>query len=382
MTTTERVAVSGIGESDIGSTPDQTSIDLHLDACITAIDDAGLTKSDIDGIVTGYSIVDPKLMHSTVIADHLGIQPRYNASLQVGGATPFAGVCHAAAAIRQDQCENVLVAFGDNRKTGFTDTDGSSELARVVGHHEFEDPFGPTVPALYALIADRHMEQFGTTVEDLARVAVACRHHASRRGAGQHTDPITVADVRESRPIADPFRKLDCALISDCAGAVVVSAADSAERTRAPVTLAGFGEGHGSKYLLSRDDLVRSEAEQSGKTAFRMAEKTPSDVDVAQLYDCFTITPLILLEDLGFCDRGAAGEFVRTRGIRIGEALPVNTHGGELSYAGAGVFHIIEAVRQIRGDAADTQVDNVETALAHGVGGVLSTHATLIMEAW
>lgn len=382
MTATERVAMTGVGESEIGKTPDKSSIDLHLDACLAAIDDAGLTKDEIDGVLTGYSIVDPKLMHSTVISEYLGVQPRYNASLQVGGATPFVSICHAAAAIRQGQCENVLVAFGDNRKTGFKDTDGSSALAGVVGHPEFEDPFGPTVPSLYALIARRHMEQFGTTGDDLARVAVACRHHASLRGEGQQTDPIDIEDVRNSRTISEPLRKLDCALISDCAGAVVVSSVESAERTRDPVELVGFGESHGSKYLMRRTNLVRSQAERSGETAYVMADRSPKDVDVAQLYDCFTITPLVLMEDLGFCERGKSGQFVRDEGIRVGEALPVNTHGGELSYAGAGIFHIIEAVRQVRGDGSETQVKDVKTALAHGVGGVLSTNATLLMEDW
>jgi acetyl-CoA acetyltransferase len=382
MSTTERVAVSGIGESAIGATPNKTSTDLHVDACLAAIDDAGLAKKDIDGVLTGYSLVDPSLMHSTKISESLGIQPDYNASLMVGGATPFVGVCHAAAAIRQGQCENVLVAFGDNRKTGFMDTDGSSELANMVGHPEFEDPFGPTVPALYALIAQRHMAEFGTTREDLARVAVACRRHAARRGTGQQTEPIDVADVKNSKPIAEPLNMLDCALISDCAGAVVVSSAASGARCRDPVELIGFGEGHGSKNLLRRPELVRSPANRSGETAFEMADLTPEAVDVAQLYDCFTITPLVLLEDLGFCDRGASGRFVQEEGITVGETLPVNTHGGELSYAGAGVFHIIEAVRQLRGDGGSTQVDNVETALAHGVGGVLSTNATLLMGEW
>lgn len=382
MSAAERVAVSGIGESAIGAVPDTNSMELHIDASVAAIEDAGLQKADIDGVLTGYSLVDPELMHSTVLCDHLGLQPSYNASLQVGGATPFVGVCHAAAAIRQGQCENVLVAFGDNRKTGFRDTDGTSELADAVGHPEFEDPYGPTVPSLYALLARRHLHQYETTREDLARVAVACRHHAAQRGAGQQTDPIRIADVLESRPIAAPLNMLDCALISDCAGAVIVSAADSAASCRDPVELVGFGEGHGSEYLLRRADLVRSEAMQSGTTAFEMAGVTPEDVDVAELYDCFTITPLVLLEDLGFCERGDAGRFVREAGITVGEALPVNTHGGELSYAGAGVFHIIEAVRQVRGDGGATQVDDVETALAHGVGGILSTHATLLMETW
>ncbi|MFC6767659.1 thiolase C-terminal domain-containing protein [Natrinema soli] len=382
MGSTQRVAVTGIGESPIGKTPDMDSINLYASACLEAVDDAGLEKADIDGLVTGYSLVDPKLMHSTVVADYLGLNLTYNESLRLGGATPFVGVCHAANAVRQGQCENVVVAFGDNRQTGFAKgDDGVSSLATEVGHPEFENPFGPLVPSMYALLAQKHMATYGTTAEELATVAVACREHASMRGAGQHTEPIDVDDVLSSGLISSPLHKLECALISDCAGAVVVSSADAAAETRAPVELTGYGEGHGSEYIHRRDDLLETPAAASGTTAFEMADRTPDDVDVAQLYDCFTITPLLLLEDLGFCENGESGSFVRERGITTDGELPVNTHGGELSYAGAGVFHILEAARQIRGDAAETQVD-ADLALAHGVGGVLSTNATLLMEAW
>jgi len=378
----QRVAVTGIGESPIGKTPDMDSINLYAKACRNAVEDAGLAKEDIDGLVTGYSLVDPELMHSTVVADYLGMTLSYNQSLRIGGATPFVGVCHAANAIRQGQCENVIVAFGDNRRTGFAKSGRQNELAAEVGHPEFENPFGPMVPSLYALIAKRHMAEYGTTPEDLARVAVACRTHAASRGDGQMTEEIDVEDVLTSEMISDPIHKLDCALISDCAGAVVVSSASAAKDTEYPVKLSGYGEGHGTEYIHRRSDLTRSKADRSSSTAFEMSGHSPSDVDVAQLYDCFTITPLILLEDIGFCDKGDTGRFVRERGISVEGELPVNTHGGELSYAGAGVFHILEAVRQIRGTAEKTQVSEPEVALAHGVGGVLSTHATLLMEGW
>lgn len=372
------VSVTGIGESAIGKTPNKNSLNLYSDACIAAIRDAELSKEDIDGVLTAYSLVDPQLMHSTMVSDYLGINPDITTSLDVGGATPYVGVCHAANAIRQGKCDNVLVAFGDNRKTGFKDSEATNTLTNVVGHSEFEDPFGPTVPALYAMIAQRYMDQYEVSADTLARIAVTCRHHAALRGEGQETEPIDVKDVRESPPIAEPLRMLDCALISDGAGAVVVSSRESAKESRHPVNLIGYGEGHGSKYLTRRDELLESPAKRSGSAAFEMAGCTPSDIDVAQLYDCFTITPLMLLEELGFCDPGEASHFVDEQGISVGDELPLNTHGGLLSYAGAGVFHIIEAVRQIRGEAEETQVEDAETALAHGLGGILSTHSTLI----
>lgn len=381
MGSPQRVAVTGIGESPLGSTPDMDSINLYTTACLEAVDDAGLNNDDIDGLVTGYSLVDPKLMHSTVVADYLGLNLSYSESLRLGGATPFAGVCHAANAIRQSQCENVVVAFGDNRRTGFKKGNGVSNLATEVGHPEFENPFGPIVPSLYALIAQKHMAEYGTTAEELAMISVTCRKHAAMRGDGQRTEPIDVKDVLSSDMISSPLHKLECALISDCAGAVVVSSTDTAVETRAPVELTGYGEGHGSEYIHRRGDLLYTPAVESGMAAFEMSGLAPDDVDVAQLYDCFTITPLLLLEDLGFCEKGEGGSFVRDQGITTDGELPVNTHGGELSYAGAGVFHILEAARQIRGEAAETQVD-ADVALAHGVGGVLSTNATLLMERW
>jgi len=223
MGSTQRVAVTGIGESPIGKTPDMDSINLYANACLEAVDDAGLEKADIDGLVTGYSLVDPKLMHSTVVADYLGLNLTYNESLRLGGATPFVGVCRAANAVRQGQCENVVVAFGDNRRTGFSKGRRRGQQSRDGGRPpEFENPFGPLVPSMYALITEAHMATYGTTAEELATVAVACREHASMRGAGQHTEPIDVDDVLSSGLISSPLHKLECALISDCAGAVVV----------------------------------------------------------------------------------------------------------------------------------------------------------------
>lgn len=378
----DQIAFTGIGESKVGETPKKSSLNLYADACRAAIDDAGLKKSDIDGVLSAYSLVEPKLMHSTVLSDYLGIQPAVNSSLDVGGATPFVGVCHAANAIAQGTCENVLVAFGDNRKTGFQGDEAQDALTNIVGHPEFEDPHGPTVPALYALLAKRYIDKCDVTEEDFAKVSVTCREHAAKRGEGQLTEPVEVQDVLDSPPVSEPLKRMDCALISDGAGAVVVSSAAEAGTSRDPVRLAGYGQGHGSEYLTRRGPLLKCPARASGRAAFSSAGFDPEDIDVAQFYDCFSFTPLILLEDLGFCEKGDGGRFVREEGIGLGDTLPINTHGGLLSYAGAGVFHIIEAIRQLRGSGGATQVDDADTALAHGLGGILSTHATLIMEAW
>lgn len=377
----QRIAITGIGESPIGKTPEYDSLDLHAQACREAVDDAGLGKDDIDGVLTAYSLVNPKMMHSTVLCDRLGLSPTYNDSVRIGGASPFAAVGHAASAIREGQCENVIVVFGDNRRTGWTD-DEMNKLVTTVGHPEFENPFGPTIPTLYANVARKHMSEYGTTPRELAMVSVACRQHAAARGDGYLTDPITIDDVLSSEMIADPLHKFECALVTDGAGAVVVSGSGTAAKTPAPVELLGYGEGHESEYLFRQESLTTSRAVASGEKAFEMADLKPSDVDTAQLYDSFTITPMILLEDLGFCEKGEVGRFVREKGIEVGDSLPVNTHGGELAYAGAGIFHILEAVRQIRGDGGTTQVPDAETTLAHGTGGIFSTHVTLIFGRW
>lgn len=381
MDANQRIAITGIGETEVGKTPDMSSLDLHATACREAAADAGLETDDVDGIVTGYSMVSPELMHSTVLADRLGLQPSFNASIRIGGATPYVAAAHAASAIRQGQCENVVVAFADNRRTGWSGA-GVNELASLVGHPEFEHPYGPTIPSMYALLARKHMDAYGTTPEQLAEIVVACRSHAAMRGAGQRASEISVEEVLRSETIADPLHKPECALVSDCGGAFVVSGESTARSAADPVELVGYGEGTGSEYVLRRRDLVRSQAERSGETAFGMAGLEPSDVDVAQLYDCFSITPLIVLEDLGFCEKGEGGRFVEERGISVDGELPINTHGGELAYAGSGVFHITEAVRQLRGEAGPTQIEGATTALAHGVGGVLSANATLLLEAW
>jgi acetyl-CoA acetyltransferase len=378
---TNRIAITGIGETEVGETPDMSSLDLHAVACRGAVADAGLEKDDLDGVLTGYSVVSPELMHSTVLADRLGLQPNFNASVRVGGASPYVAAAHAASAIRQGQCENVVVAFADNRRTGWSGA-GVNELASRVGHPEFEHPYGPTIPSMYALLARKHMATHGTTPEQLAEVLVACRAHAAMRGAGQRASETSVEEVLASEPIAEPLHRPECALVSDCGGAFVVSGESTARSAPDPVELVGYGEGTGSEYVIGRRELARSQAERSGETAFEKAGLEPSDVDVAQLYDCFSITPLMVLEDLGFCEKGEGGEFVEERGISVDGELPINTHGGELAYAGSGVFHITEAVRQIRGEAGPTQIEGARTALAHGVGGVLSTNATLLLEVW
>jgi len=240
------------------------------------------------------------------------------------------------------------------------------------------------VPSLYALIAQRHMYEYGTKPEQLAEVAVTIRTHAGLNPNAHKKDPITVGDVLSSRMITSPLHVLDCAIVSDGAAAAVVTRADRARDLRkSPVYLLGSGYGLRHGYVGDAECLTTSGAVDSGRTAFSKSGLGPKDIDVAEIYDCFTITVIVELEDLGFCPKGEGGRFVENGNIGLGGQLPVTTHGGLLSGGhpglGGGFFHVLEAVRQLRGEAGGRQVPKVEVALAHGNGGVVSVHCTLIL---
>lgn len=384
MTLRNAAAIVGIGESDIGRLPHMTGLGLNAQAARRALDDAGLRPADIDGLVTAYSMTEPYFMLGTVLAEYLGLQPSFCASLVAGGATPAIMVGHAAAAIASGQATTVLVVTGENRASGQSRDQAVAALATAVGHPYFEYPYGPSIPGAYAMIARRYMHAYGTTREQLAHVAQTTRAHACLHPNSHMKTPITVEDVLTAKPIAEPLGLLDCCLISDAAGALVLTRPDRARRGRsAPVWLQGLGEAHTHEHLLSAPSLTEFGAVRSGRTAFDMAGLAPGDIDVAQLYDCFTIVPIIELEELGFVERGAGGAFWEAGEARIGGSLPVNTHGGMLSHAHAGaaggMFGIIEAAAQLRGGLGPRQVEGAELALVHNEGGVLSSHCTLVL---
>ncbi|MBI3052813.1 MAG: thiolase family protein [Betaproteobacteria bacterium] len=378
-----RVAIVGVGESDIGKVPHMTGLGLNAQAAKRALDETGLKVSDIDGLLTAYSFTEPYFMLGTVLCEYLGLQPRFNASVIVGGASPAVMLKHAAEAIATGQCATVLVCAGENRATGQTRDQAVAALA-AVGHPYFERPYGASIPGCYAMIARCHMDQFGTTPEQLAAVAVTTRRHAVLHPNAHMRKPITSADVQSSKPIADPLRMLDCCIISDAGGAFIVTSAERAKDLRSkPAYLAGIGEFHTHEHILCAPSLTEFGAKQSGMTAYRMAGLGPSDIDVAELYDCFTIVPILELEELGFCPRGEGGRFYEEGHASIGGKLPVNTHGGMLSHAHAGaaggLFGIVEAVRQLRGGLGPRQVQGAEVALVHNEGGILSSHCTAIL---
>jgi acetyl-CoA acetyltransferase len=337
----------------------------------------------VDGLVTCNSMAEPYMYHAEATAEYLQIFPRFCIGVGAGGGTTFSILHHAASAIVSGMCSTVVVAMADSLRTGMT-----RERAMVTqsssGHTQFESPYGPTVPALYALIARAHMDTYGTRPEQFASVAVTCRKHAALNETAQMREPITVEDVLNSRLIADPLRLLDCSLVSDGGAAIVLT---SAERARdfphPPVYMLGFGEGYGHEHISQAHCLTESAAGIAGARACEMAGVTPREMDFAQLYDCFTPVVLIELEDLGFCAKGEGGGFAASGAIELGGALPINTHGGLLSHCHPGnpgsMFALTESVCQLRGKAGARQVSGAEVGLLHAQGGILSSHATLIL---
>jgi len=378
-----RIAIVGVGESEIGKVPHMTGLGLNAQAAKRALDDAGLRVSDIDGVLTAYSFTEPYFMLGSVLCEYLGLRPRYNASMVVGGATPAVMLRHAAEAILAGSADTILVCAGENRATGQSRDSAISALL-AVGHPYFEQPYGGSIPGFYAMIAQRHMHVYGTMKEHLAHVAVNTRSHALLHPNAHMKTAITVKDVLSAKPIADPLGMLDCCLISDAGGAFIVTCTERARDLRSkPAYLLGIGEHHTHEHLMCAPSLTEFGTKESGKIAFEMAGVAPSDIDVAQLYDCFSIVPLIELEELGFCEPGEGGEFFAAGHASIGGKLPINTHGGMLSHAHAGaaggLFGIVEAVRQLRGGLGARQVKDAELALVHNEGGILSSHCTLIL---
>jgi len=378
-----RFAIAGMADTAVGVVPHRSPTELCAEAVLMAVADAGLKREDVDGLLTCNSFAEPIMYHAEAVAEYVGMRPRHCVSVNTGGGTTFAAIQKAAAAIQAGMAEVVVVAMADSLRSFMT-----RERAMIVqsssGHPLYEQPYGPTVPAYYALIAQAHMHTYGTTEEQFAQAAVSCRAWASLNPAAQMRDPISVADVMASRAIADPLKVLDCSLVSDGGAAVVVTSAERArDLKQKPVYILGYGEGHAYEHISQATDLCTSAAVESGNAAYTAAGLGPEDIDMVQLYDCFTPTVLIQLEDLGFCKKGEGGALLESGITRPGGRLPMNTHGGMLSCCHPGnpgaMFGLTEVVRQFRGDAGERQLDRPEIALLHAQGGIMSSHATLVL---
>ena len=371
MTLCDKACVTGIGETAYMRGSTKTAFELQIESSLKAIADAGLTPKDIDGIIP-IGIVSGT---ADDFIDNFGLPDlRFSALVPHGGASPAMALQCAAAAVATGACNHVLITFGRNVSAA-----ANKAGARIHGmpqfHFvtEFEYAMGAIAPAqLYAPMARRHMELYGTTVEQFGEVAVACREHALLNENAVMKKPITLEDHRNSRMIADPFRLLDCSLESDGGAAVVISATERAGDLRhRKVYISGVAAGHPDSpgSITQRPDMTSLGIGKAAPRAFRMAGVTPADIQVAEIYDCFTYAVIRQLEDMGFCAKGEGGPFVQGGRLKLGGALPTNTHGGLLSQAHVwGLNHIVELVRQLRGDAGRAQVKDAELGLVTGYG--------------
>jgi acetyl-CoA acetyltransferase len=370
--------IVGIGEAEGGKATGRPGVELAADAALRALADAGLELTDVDGLLVEAPDVDQHHMAHLALADVLGMRPRFAYSTGCGGSTPFANVILGAAALAAGMVERILVVDYDSRHSSRS-ADKTKRLARTRGHRNpWEDPYGPVTAAKFALVAATHMDRYGTTREQLAEITVNARRNGALREGAQLRSPVSVRDVLDSPPIAEPLHLLDCCVVSDWGSAFIMSRA-GAGAPRA-VDVAGFGQHHEGYALVRATELPACPAvRRSGQDAFAMAGLAPADVDVALIYDSFTITALVGLENLGFCAVGEGGDFVSSGAIAIDGRLPVNPHGGQLSFSGGHGHFITEAVRQLRGEAPSSQVDDASVAVCQGTAaGVMSSSTVLL----
>ena len=374
-----KAAIVGVAESDaIGNVPDKSPLALHAEAARNALADAGFERSDVDAVFTaGYSTLD--------VAEYLGIQPRYTDSTTVGGASFVIHVAHALAAIAAGYCEVALITHGQS---------GRSDRARQPVHRglpnaQYEAPHGIIGPPVgYAMAARRYMHEYGEqrTRQAFAEIAVATRKWANLNPRAYfHERPLTFDEYHESRWIAWPFHLVDCCLVTDAGAAVVITTPERArDARRGGVAILGAGEGHDHSIISQMPDLTSAFGRNTGPQALQMAGVSHGDLDLAMIYDSFTYTVLVTLENLGFCGKGEGPDFVADQRTAPGGGFPLNTSGGGLSYTHPGmygIFTVVEAVRQLQGVAGERQVENCRLALAHGTGGQLSSTGTVVLAA-
>lgn len=374
-------AIVGVAESELGAVSGEHALRMMANAALDALDDAGLTLSDVDGLVTaGF----PTVMPALDLAEYLGLEPRFVDSTDIGGSSFELHIALADAAIQSGLCNTILIGYASTQRQDQSRSLGGPAEPSFTFRSQFELNTGLPFPiGGYALAAARHMHEFGTTSEQLAQIAVATRRWARLNPKAYKRDPLTVEDVLASPLICTPLHLFDCCLVTDGGGAVVITARDRASAARKiPISVLGYGQQVTHATVSGARDLLRTGAIESGRTAFAMAGLSPRDVDVAEIYDSFTITVLLSLEDLGFCGKGEGGAFVDNGRTAPGGDFPLNTSGGGLSYCHPGMLGLlllVEAVRQLRGECGERQVTDADVALCHGTGGVLASAATVLL---
>lgn len=379
-----KVAVIGIGMSPVGKVPGKSPLWLAADAAKKALADANISKRELDGVLSCHAFASPFHRFSVALSEYMGIQPTFSNTLQVSGATAATMFNIGAAAINGGLAEIVLVVGGDSLLTGLT-PDMALRSMTESRDQQYEMPFGIPVANTFAMTAHRHMKEFGTTPEQLATVAVIQRRHASCTPGAQQTTPITVDDVLNSGLVTTPYHKLDCSLISDGGAAFILTSAEHAKTLgiKDPIYILGGGECYTHEHIFLMPSLTSTGAVESSRRAFEMSGYGPEDIDVAGIYDCFTGTVIMMLEDLGFCPKGEGGRFVEDGHMTYGGQIPSNTHGGLLSFAHSGMpgslFHFHEVIAQLRGQRGSCQVPGAELGLVHSLGAGFATNATTIL---
>ncbi|ADV01005.1 thiolase family protein [Alicycliphilus denitrificans] len=374
MSLSGRYVIAGIGHTAFGKLPGQDTVSMNVEACRHALADAGVEKSVVDAVFVKVPTSAHQFMYGQKVAEALGITPRMGGCWDQGGAANVTLLSFAIMAIEAGQCDVALVCYADNPRTG-----NRAVYGRPRGDDAAYGWF--STAAGYGMIHRRHMVEYGTRPEDFAAVAIASRKHGAGNPNAQLRKPLDLEQYMASPWVVDPLRKDDCALVSDGGAALVVMSAKRAKElgVAQPVPVLGFGHGQTSFELPQRATLTSTEAARAAHTAFQMAGAKPQDVDVAQLYDCFTVTVLMTLEDYGFCRKGEVGAFVRDGAIEHGGRLPVNTSGGLLSETGMpGLQLIMEGVRQMRGTAR-LQVPGAKLCVVSNQGGTMHTHGTLLL---
>jgi acetyl-CoA acetyltransferase len=370
-----KTAVVGSATFGIGSAPGYTAAELLAKASLAAIADAGLKPSDIDGV---FAMLPQDPFCAMSVPEYLGIRPKIVESTRTGGSAFQIHAMWAALALEAGLCDAVLIAYGSNQRSASGGLVSSG--AAPFPYEQVYKPRNP--PSSYALAAARHMQEYGTTREHLAEVAVAARKWAQLNPDAFARDSLTIEDVLAARMVSDPLTVRDCCLVTDGAAAIVMTRADRArDLPQPPVYLLGAASATWFKNISEATDLTVTAASEAGARAYEQAGVKPSEIDVVELYDAFTINTILFLEDLGFCPKGEGGRFVAGGGIAPGGRLPVNTNGGGLSCVHPGMyglFTMVEAVTQLRGQAGTRQVADAKLALAHGNGGTLSSQSVTI----
>lgn len=372
--------ITGVACTPFGRHEASSALGLITLAARDALHSARLEPATIDGLLTGYATTFPHLMLANVVAENLAIQPDYCHAIQAGGASGLAMVMLARELIRSGRCKNVLCVAGENRLTGQT-RDMAVQALSQVGHADYEVPFGPTVPAYYALLAARYLHEHGLNEADLAEFAVLMRRHAAGHPGAHQRAAIDVGAVLNSKTISSPLKLLDCCPISDGAAALIVSLEPTTAKT---IRIRGAGQAHRHQHVSELKDIHATGAKAAADLAFREAHIDRSKIAYLGIYDSFTITLLMLLEEIGFAARAEAAPKVRNGDFSAQGALPLNTHGGLLSYGHCGVAggmaHLVEAVLQLSGNAGARQIAEREWAYVHADGGVMSAHVGLILQ--